>query len=179
MKSEPLGNLSLGPDVADALHLQDMSTDQLRLISNMVLAKPVSPAEAAVLTLQHPLVEVSRGDFVTYICISLPNGRSAVLRNSKACTHPIDKYCQRPSQLNDVTFKRYFAEYDVRGQAGGAGEFVGVDMAARHVYKLVEQRLVRFRIMTPPRTARASFPAVARFRRLCCRGGYHFHWELG
>ena len=140
MKSEPLGNMSLGPEVAQALHLQDMSTDQLRLVSNMVLAKPVSPAEAAVLMLQHPLVEVSRGDCVTYICSTLPDKRASMLKNSKACTHPIDKYCQRPSQLSD-----------------GTGELIGVDMGANHVYKLKEPRLVRFSDYDPSKNSEGFF----------------------
>ncbi|KAK9827574.1 hypothetical protein WJX74_011054 [Apatococcus lobatus] len=157
MKSEPIGNLSLGGEVAEALHLQDMSGDQLRLISNMVLAKPVSPAEAAVLMLQHPLVEVSRGDAVMYVCSSLPSGRSMTLRNSRPCTHPIDKYCKRPPTLSEVTFKAYFAEYDVRSKAGGTGELIGRDMANNHVYKLCTPRLVRFSDYNPARSSEGFF----------------------
>ena len=157
MKSEPAGHMNLGPEVAAALHLQDVSSDQLRLISNMVMAKPISPSEATVMMLQQELVEVSRGDAVTYICSSLPASRAVALRASRPCTHPIDKYCKRPADLKDVTFMTYFAEYDIRAQAKGPGTHVGADMAGRQVYKLSTPQLVRFTDYDPSRNSEGFF----------------------
>ncbi len=157
MKSEPIGKLDLGPEVAARLHLQDVPLDTLRLISNVVCAKPVSPAEAAVLMLQENLISVSAKGKVFYVCSTMPTQRSFLLRSNRPCTHPIDKYVQRPEALGDVTFMCYFKEYTIEAKRCNAGDYVGEDMAGKHVYRLRDRRLVRFTDYSPSSNSEGFF----------------------
>ena len=157
MKSKPSGKLDLGPEVAARLHLSGVPQDTLKLISNMVMAKPVSPAEAAVLMMQEDLVAVSEGGRVHYVCSSLPAQRSVLLRSRKPCTHPLDKYVQRPDCLGHVTFVSYFTDYKVVDKKDSDTGYVGVDLAGKHVYELSEPLLVRFSDYNPSTNSEGFF----------------------
>eukprot|EP00898_Chlorokybus_atmophyticus_P005720 jgi/Chlat1/6149/Chrsp41S05722 len=59
IKSEPFGKLNLNPDAARCLGLKGMTDAELRVTSALYMSKPVSPAEAALVLLNIPIVHMS------------------------------------------------------------------------------------------------------------------------
>jgi hypothetical protein len=57
MKCEPHGPINLNKKNAERLGLHGASDAQLKLISSLIIAKPVSPSEAALACLQIPIIQ--------------------------------------------------------------------------------------------------------------------------
>jgi hypothetical protein len=57
MKCEPHGPINLNKKNAERLGLHGASNAQLKLISSLIIAKPVSPSEAALACLQIPIIQ--------------------------------------------------------------------------------------------------------------------------
>jgi hypothetical protein len=64
---------------------------------------------------------------------------------SRVLVHPIDKYCARPSSLEDVTFYRYFQEFILTREEKRSGSLLGMDGFGNLVCaRLALDSLVRF-----------------------------------
>ncbi|DBA91865.1 TPA: hypothetical protein ACH3X1_015999 [Trebouxia sp. C0004] len=107
MKCEPSGCLQLQPTALSMLGLDNLQPAQLATASALLMTKPVSPAEAALMCLQHSVVQAS--STVQYINYAPPDlRRRAMLRHGQLAAHPIDKYCARPTSLESHTFSSFY-----------------------------------------------------------------------
>jgi hypothetical protein len=78
---------------------------QSKVAAALWLAQPVTPAEAALISLQIPIVAKSRA--VHRVGSAPPDLRMhTVLRGMQCCRAPVEKYMARPASLGTVTFCR-------------------------------------------------------------------------
>ena len=91
MKAEPAGRLVIDPDAMSQLGLQRMDAVQLSTASALILSKPVSPAEAAMICLEEPVVQASSP--VDYRASAPPDlRRKRVLAGNQVIAAPVDHY---------------------------------------------------------------------------------------
>ena len=144
MKAEPTGHLVINEAAMAQLGLQRMDAVHLSTASALILSKPVSPAEAAMICLEQPAVQASSP--VDYIASNPPQlRRHRVLRNPGVLAAPVDNYCARPNAVDNVTFSQYFTVHKVNKKNHMAGAtLVGRDMLNNYVWKMAEPFIVRF-----------------------------------
>ena len=119
LQAEPCGNLNLDTDNAEALGLGGLDEEQLKLVSSMVLNRPVCATEAACSLLNIPIVQMS--ERVYYFKSQPLQFRTRRVVNSFIVNEelPIGMYMARPVELEDVTFCDYFTLYEVFGSKEG------------------------------------------------------------
>mmetsp|Transcript_27165 Transcript_27165/g.73446 ORF Transcript_27165/g.73446 Transcript_27165/m.73446 type:complete len:229 (+) Transcript_27165:900-1586(+) len=115
MKAERTGALSWDEACALNLGLTEMSAPQRKLMSGMILTKPVSPCDAALAMLGISVVETSTK--VTFINSSRPGTKMVQLSNPKArranISSTFEKYGTRPASLETMTFTDYFKNFQL------------------------------------------------------------------
>ncbi|KAL0038301.1 hypothetical protein WJX77_001290 [Trebouxia sp. C0004] len=122
------------------------------------MTKPVSPAEAALMCLQHSVVQAS--STVQYINSAPPDlRRRAMLRHGQLAAHPVDKYCARPTSLKSHTFSSFYRAHIVSTSASVQnGTLVGCDIFGNNHFALQNQKsLVRFTDYHPVSQSEAFF----------------------
>lgn len=134
--------MNLDTKNAEALGLGGLDEEQLKLVSSMVLNRPVCATEAACSLLQIPIVQMS--ETVHYFKSQPLQFRTRRVVNSKIVKEdlPIGIYMARPKELEDVTFCDYFTQYEVFGQRDGVTkkgfEYVGRDWLERKMISNVK-----------------------------------------
>jgi hypothetical protein len=108
-KAEPSGSLRIDAQAANSLGLENVSETRLKLISAFVLSKPVSPSEAAMSLLELSVIE--RDTPLLYYDSSPPQLRTKTLKAQSAVIHPVDSYCTRPKDLENMMFFDYFKTF--------------------------------------------------------------------
>ena len=112
MKCEPHGLINLNKKNAERLGLPGASHAQLKLISSLIIAIPVSPSEAAFACLQTLIFQ--KNIAVKYIDSKPPALRIRMVSKSRVLGfHPIDNYCNKPHEYEDITFIDYFKRFDM------------------------------------------------------------------
>jgi len=110
MQAEPMGTLNLDTTAAKCLGLDNLDEEQLKVISAMQLSKPVCPSEAACVCLGIDMVR--RSDAVTFIDTAPMDLRRISLFHFNATSvPPVDTYCARPPELEQLKLKEYFENY--------------------------------------------------------------------
>ena len=110
---EPMGTIRLSVEAAERMGLGHLDPTQLKLISAMILAKPVSPCEAACALLGIPMIRTSAA--VQYVNTAPPSKRT-VKWCSKArhfFVPPVDHYVQRPACCEAQTLDQYFRNHQL------------------------------------------------------------------
>ena len=103
MKFEPHSPINLNKKNAKCLGLHRASDTQLKLISSLIIAKPVSPSEATFACLQIPIIQ--KNIVVKYIDSKPPTLWTRMITRSRVLGfHSIDIYCNRPHEYDDMTF---------------------------------------------------------------------------
>jgi hypothetical protein len=106
MKCEPYGCVELNVSNAAHLGLQNVSPLQLKLISTLIMSKPVSQREIALTCLQIPIVQKYIG--MKYIDSKPPHFQTKLLSKLRFLGfHPIDIYKCRPSNFLNMTFYEF------------------------------------------------------------------------
>lgn len=143
-KMEPTGFLNLDIQTAKRLMFSAEITDaQLKLISGMVLTKPIAPTEAAHNILQYPIIHFS--DTCHFISSAPPSMRSrAQLRPSTVCVPHVDTYCARPAHMEAESFKSFFKKFIIRGVALPSKQLQGMTNLNQYIYKAPPNYVVRF-----------------------------------
>lgn len=141
-KCELHGELNLDPRMAAMLGMEDMSTDQLCVISALCLSQSVSPAIATLTCLQ--IAPVKFGEPIEFVDSSPPNDRRRVKLRATLSRSSVSKYTGRPAELTDVTFPGYFKNYLVTSEEHHTYTCIGYDDWGMCVHELPEPRVVRF-----------------------------------
>ena len=113
MKSEPLGCVKFNKNDSKRLGLENVSQIKLELIAATILAKSVTPCEAALTCLQTPIIRKS--EQVVYIDSKPPKMRSRSInfRSRTFLLHPIGHYMNRLIKFKSYSFKEYYKAYEV------------------------------------------------------------------
>ena len=139
---EPTGSISMNAEAAERMGLGHLNATQLRLISAMVLAKPVSPCEAACTLLGIPMITMSAT--VHYVNTSPPDGRIIKLgyRAGTALIPPVDLYVNRHASLEALTLPEFFRTHVVQSSKKNA--------PAKHTFINADTfgNMVRFRCLS-------------------------------
>jgi hypothetical protein len=115
-KAEPEDLVQFNQESADLLGLTHLTEQQKKLVTGMVLARPVSATEAAAVLLGIPIMEATIK--VEYIDTNPPDTqRRSIGRNGAATSTalPVEKYAARPDCMRHYTFMRYFKEIEPWG----------------------------------------------------------------
>ena len=111
MKASFVQDVTVDKSVAEQLGLHNISDEMLHLLSVLVLAKPVSPCEAAAHMAGINIYQASdKVDFVP----SQPEAMRAHFVNensTRLSVPPVDTYCARPEQFHNLTFTQYFSRF--------------------------------------------------------------------
>lgn len=133
----------LDVDSAERLGLK-ASEEMLQLMSSMVLAKSVSPCEAAFLLAGHKVFDKTCK--VVHVPTYPPEQRC--LRVGPARTviiAKVDQYCGRPAQFEELTMTEYFQKYTLHKKPlSSLGKVAGVDSFGNSVQKRPKDEPVRF-----------------------------------
>ncbi len=154
MKCEPHGPINLNKKNAERLGLYGPSDAQLKLISSLIIAKPVSPSEAALACLQIPIIQ--KNIAVKYIDSKPPTLRTRMINRSRVLGfHPIDIYCNRPHEYDDMTFTDYFKRFDMEKICRRNVTSFGKDKLGFHIYET--HKITRFTDFHPIHNSEAFF----------------------
>ncbi len=100
-----MGQLKLDPEMVKRLGMQGLTERQCKVATAMWVSKPVVPTEAALLALELPIVQRSRG--VDFFNTAPPTVRTrTVLRGGTVCASPVDLYIARPPEMEGLCLKR-------------------------------------------------------------------------
>ena len=144
MKAEPVGRLVIDPEGMSQLGLHRMDAVQLTTASALILSKPVSPAEAAMICLEEPVVKASSP--VDYLASAPPAlRRNRVLKCNQVVPAPVDHYMARPNALEHLTFTQYFKAHKVNRMRSMPNALsAGVDLFGFHVWEMAQPFIIRF-----------------------------------
>ena len=109
VKANHVADISTNVDAAKRLGLGDASEEMLHLLSTTVLAKVISPCEAAAIACGFPIVEQS--DAVGVINTAPPEHRKRVRVGVSLNIPQVDVYCQRPAEFEAMTLTQYFKAF--------------------------------------------------------------------
>lgn len=157
MKAEPAGRLVVDPEGMSQLGLQRMDAVHLRTASALILSKPVSPAEAAMICLEQRVVQSSSP--VDYLASQPPDLRKRrVLHCPQVVAAPVDHYMARPTAVEHLTFTQYFQQHKVnRKHSMPDALSLGVDLFGFHVWHMNEPFIVCFTDYHPVYQTEAFF----------------------
>jgi hypothetical protein len=114
-KIEPQCNLRCDRELVQALGLHGLSPHQQDVVGAAILSKPVSPAEAALIMLNIPIIQ---GDAsVAYVDTHPPPSREVMVSGFSRGTQNVSdvaRYLARPDTLKHLKFRTYFEKYEVR-----------------------------------------------------------------
>jgi hypothetical protein len=125
------------------------SDEQLQLLSSMVLAKTVSPCEAAAALAGFPVVDKTCK--VVYIPTFPPEQRCQPVGKAKVVIIPkVELYCGRPTEFEDLTLTKYFKQYTLNKKPlVSLGDVLGVDSFGNSVQRRAAGEPVRFSMPHP------------------------------
>ena len=84
--------------------------------------------------LQIPIIQISIA--VKYIDSKPPTLRTQMITRSRVLGfHPIDLYCNRPNEYNDMTFTDYFKRFDMEKICRRNVNSFGKDKLGFHIYE--------------------------------------------
>lgn len=143
-KMEPTGFLRLDTTLAEKLQFSNVASEaHLKLITGMVLQKPLAPTECAFAMLKYPVITFS--NTCHFVNSSPPDLRArTVLRAASVCVPPVEVYCARPASMVDVTFTDFYKLYTMQKKKLKTKSFVGVTTFGDHIYAAPADYLVRF-----------------------------------
>jgi hypothetical protein len=154
MKCEPLGKLNLDTDAAKQLGLGNISESQLKAINALTMSQPVSSTQAA--TAMLGIDTIIRSESVQSIYSTPPDLRIRYVTRSTSLYVPfVDRNCARPVLLEDITFTKYFSEYQIEKKAIPSRTFVEKDLLQGFVYS--NKRVIRFTDYHPANHTKAYF----------------------
>ena len=107
-------------------------------------------------------LQVHMSTSVTYISSAPPELRTRVIQGASFAVPHVDRYAQRPSELQNVTFMDYFEQYEAfppgkQPSDDKVESLVGQTSDGRNVYKLKKRALVRFTDYHPVHQPEAFF----------------------
>lgn len=143
-KMEPCGFLDLDIQIAKQLHFTDsVSENQLKLITGLVLQRPISPTEAAFNSLQMPVIQFS--DTCHFIGSAPPELRSRIVTKANGvCIPHVDIYCARPECMQHLTFYDFFKTIIYRDKPLQGKTLRAITTLGHYLYDAPDGYLVRF-----------------------------------
>ena len=170
MKCEPYGPIQLDKNNAERLGIQGASDARLQLMSSLIIAKPIYPAEAALACLHIPIVQKNKS--VRSIDSKSPLLRTKIVTKSKILGfHPIQAYCNRPLDFENMTFVSYFKSCETEKIQRPNGKCYGIDMFGFYLYETT--KLTRFTDFHPTHNTEGIF-----FNILLCNVCFRDEREL-
>lgn len=126
---------------AKRLGFHGTSDAQPKFILSLIIARPVSPSEMTLACLQIPIVQ--KMSFVKYIDSKPPGLRTKLVTKSKVLGfHPIDIYCNRPYECEDMTFTKDFKKFEMNKIWWCNVPSFRIDMLDFHIYDI--HKVTRF-----------------------------------
>ena len=162
MKCETHGPINLNKKNVERLGLHGASDTQLKLISSLIIAKPVSLLEAAFACVQISIVQ--KNTAVKYIDSKPHALRTRMVTRSRVLGfHPIDIFSNRRHECKDMTFTDYFKRFKMEKICRRNVSFFGKVRLRFDIYETY--KITRFTDFHPTHNSEGFFltPSFALF----------------